>query len=71
MSNTLVVDRIETNLTRLRLPKIREILERVLKSAEHQDTSLSFGNWGGTHFFPDRGDGLGQPPPDQAGRSES
>jgi DNA replication protein DnaC len=43
MSDTLVLDRIESNLTRLRLPKIREILEGVLKSAESQDKShLSF-----------------------------
>jgi len=43
MSDTLVLDRIESNLTRLRLPRIREILERVLKSAEKQDKShLSF-----------------------------
>ena len=43
MSNTLVLDRIESNLTRLRLPRIRQILERVLKSAEKQDKShLSF-----------------------------
>ncbi|MCJ7538580.1 MAG: ATP-binding protein, partial [Desulfobacterales bacterium] len=43
MSNTLVLDRIESNLTRLRLPKIREILERVLNVAEKQDKShLSF-----------------------------
>jgi len=43
MSNTLVLDRIESNLTRLRLPKIREILELVLKAAEKQDKShLSF-----------------------------
>jgi len=43
MSNTLVLDRIESNLTRLRLPRIREILEPVLKTAEKQDKShLSF-----------------------------
>jgi DNA replication protein DnaC len=43
MSSTLVLDRIESNLTRLRLPKIREILEPVLKAAEKQDKShLSF-----------------------------
>jgi len=43
MSNTLVLDRVESNLTRLRLPKIREILELVLKAAEKQDKShLSF-----------------------------
>lgn len=43
MSNTLVLDRIESNLTRLRLARIKEILERVLKSVEKQDKShLSF-----------------------------
>ena len=43
MSNTLVLDRIESNLTRLRLPRTKEILESVLKSAEKQDKShLSF-----------------------------
>ena len=43
MSNILVLNRIESNLTRLRLPKIREILEPVLKTAENQDKShLSF-----------------------------
>lgn len=39
MSNTLVLDRIESNLTRLRLPKIREILESVLTAAQKQDKS--------------------------------
>jgi DNA replication protein DnaC len=39
MSHTLVLDRIEANLTRLRLPRIREILESVLKAAEKQDQS--------------------------------
>ena len=43
MSDTLVLDRIESNLTRLRLPKIREILKHVLQTAETQDKShLSF-----------------------------
>ncbi len=43
MSNTLVLDRIESNLTRLRLARIREILEGVLNAAETQDKShLSF-----------------------------
>ena len=43
MSHALVLDRIEFNLTRLRLPRIREILEQVLKVAEKQDKShLSF-----------------------------
>ena len=39
MSNTLVLDRIESNLTRLRLPRIRDILDRVLKSVEKKDSS--------------------------------
>ncbi len=39
MSNTLVLDRIESNLARLRLPRIKEILECVLKVAEKQDKS--------------------------------
>jgi hypothetical protein len=39
MSNTLVLDRIESNLTRLRLPKIREILKHVLQTTEAQDKS--------------------------------
>ena len=39
MSDTLVLDRIESNLTRLRLPRIREILEPVLKSAEKKASS--------------------------------
>jgi len=43
MSDTLVMDRIESNLTRLRLSQIKEILERVIKSAEEQSKSyLSF-----------------------------
>ncbi len=43
MSHTLILDRIESNLTRLRLPRIREILTHVLKTAETQDRShLSF-----------------------------
>jgi len=39
MSDTLVLDRIESNLTRLRLPRIREILPAVMKRAEDQGTS--------------------------------
>jgi DNA replication protein DnaC len=39
MSETLVLDRIESNLTRLRLPRIREVLDHVLKSAEKEDSS--------------------------------
>jgi DNA replication protein DnaC len=43
MSHSLVMDRIESNLTRLRLPRIKEILERVLSVAEKEDKShLSF-----------------------------
>jgi DNA replication protein DnaC len=43
MSDTLVFERIESNLSRLRLPRIREILDRVIKSAEDQSKSyLSF-----------------------------
>lgn len=43
MSNTLILDRIESNLTRLRLPRIREILEPVVKTAQNRDKShLSF-----------------------------
>jgi len=39
MSDTLVLDRIESNLTRLRLPRIREILQGVMKKAEEQGKS--------------------------------
>jgi len=39
MTDTLVVDRIESNLTRLRLPKIREILEAVVKASEKTQAS--------------------------------
>jgi len=39
MSDTLVLDRIESNLSRLRLPRIREILQAVMKRAEDQGTS--------------------------------
>ena len=43
MSDTLVVERIESNLSRLRLGRIREILPGVIKSAEEQGKShLSF-----------------------------
>ena len=43
MSDTIVIDRIESNLARLRLPRIREILEDVLSVAEKEDKShLSF-----------------------------
>ena len=39
MTDTLVVDRIESNLTRLRLPRIKEILEAVLSASEKKDAS--------------------------------
>jgi hypothetical protein len=34
MSETLVYERIEANLTRLRLPRIREVLGNTVQSAE-------------------------------------
>jgi DNA replication protein DnaC len=43
MSDTLILDRIQTNLTRLRLPRISEILESVMQAAEAAGKSyLSF-----------------------------
>lgn len=43
MSDTLVFERIEANLTRLRLPRIREILDGVIHTAQEQGKSyLSF-----------------------------
>ena len=43
MSDTLVIERIESNLARLRLPRIREILQGVINRAEEQGKSyLSF-----------------------------
>ncbi len=43
MTDTLVANRIEANLTRLRLPRIREILDSIVKSAEQNSQSyLSF-----------------------------
>ena len=39
MSDTLVLERIELNLSRLRLPRIREILQGVMKQAEDQGKS--------------------------------
>lgn len=43
MSDTLVMERIEANLTRLRMPRIKEIIDRVIKSAEeHSKSYLSF-----------------------------
>lgn len=43
MSDTLVLERIESNLSRLRLPRIKEILQGVIKKAEEQGKSyLSF-----------------------------
>jgi DNA replication protein DnaC len=43
MTDTLVTDRIEANLTRLRLPRIREVLDQIIQSAEQKKQSyLSF-----------------------------
>jgi DNA replication protein DnaC len=43
MSDTLVLERIESNLSRLRLPRIREILQGIIKRAEdHGKSYLSF-----------------------------
>ena len=39
MSETLVAERIEANLTRLRLPRIREVLDRSIESAEQKGLS--------------------------------
>jgi len=39
MSDTLVLERIESNLSRLRLPRIREVLQGVMKRAEDQGKS--------------------------------
>jgi hypothetical protein len=45
MSEVMVLERIESNLTRLRLSRIREILGSVMKTAEAQGKSyLSFLN---------------------------
>jgi len=43
MSETLVMERIEANLSRLRMPRVREILLSYLKAAEeHEKSYLSF-----------------------------
>lgn len=43
MSDTLVMERIEANLTRLRMPRMKEILDRVIRSAEeHSKSYLTF-----------------------------
>lgn len=43
MSDTLIMDRIESNLTRLKLSKIREVIAGITKAAEEQGKSyLSF-----------------------------
>lgn len=39
MSDTLILERIESNLSRLRLPRIKEILQSVIKTAEEQGKS--------------------------------
>ena len=42
MSDTLIMDRIESNLIRLKLSKISEVIADIAKSAEEQSKSLSF-----------------------------
>ena len=43
MSDTLVLDRIQTSLARLRLPRTGEILESVMQAAQEKGESyLSF-----------------------------
>jgi len=39
MSNSLILERMEANLTRLRLPRISQILQSVIKTAEEQSKS--------------------------------
>lgn len=39
MTDTLVTERIEANLIRLRLPRIREILDQIIQSAEQEGQS--------------------------------
>jgi DNA replication protein DnaC len=39
MTDTLIADRIESNLTRLRLPRIREVLEDVVDASNKKDVS--------------------------------
>jgi DNA replication protein DnaC len=39
MSDTLVLDRIQTSLTRLKLPRMGDILERVMKTSEEKGKS--------------------------------
>ena len=39
MRDTLVTERIESNLTRLRLARIRQILEQVVESAQKESKS--------------------------------
>jgi len=39
MSDSLVADRIESNLTRLRLPRIREVIASVTQTAQEQGKS--------------------------------
>jgi hypothetical protein len=43
MSESLVADRIESNLTRLRLPRIREVIESVIETAQEQGKSYLSG----------------------------
>ena len=40
MADTMILERVESNLTRLRLPRIREILSQMIKVAEDQSKSF-------------------------------
>jgi DNA replication protein DnaC len=40
MADTMILERVEANLTRLRLPRVREILSQMIKTAEDQGKSF-------------------------------
>ena len=40
MADTMILERVESNLTRLRLPRVREILSQMIKAAEDQGKSF-------------------------------
>lgn len=40
MADTMILDRVESNLTRLKLPRIREILKQMIRAAEDQGRSF-------------------------------
>ena len=40
MADTMIFERVEANLTRLRLPRVREILSQMIKAAEDQGKSF-------------------------------